>query len=437
LKLSDIGKVLFVDDDYSTIADVVESFLDAGIPVQYWKGSGELPSSIFNVRIVVVDLDLTDLKMRIPGDEFFIPAVDALKIIPGPFIVVIVAREFKKDDPARLEKMYLERTKAPLVGFIADAGLTKEQLEDPRILEGLIVSVLEKNEILHLILSWEGIFDRSKDAALHDIMASNVEAPARALVNILCSNFGETKATARELIDVMTRLVSRRTSETEDFNNLVKLISGINKTLPGNLDGFPSSEDLRLYSRLMFYLPPTEEDVTTGDIYETPKKFQYGIVLTPKCDLTQEKTDNVLVCYGFPLKKECFLEKDFPAHKSDPEIAKLHKENVKSPEKIAEIMEHRYFTERLPQWLPILWNFCPEEKNFGICLDFRGVQSVEKTEVKKWKRLSRIDSPYIEEILQKYGSMMSRIGTLEINRSPFQLQKFMKKVKEEAEKPRK
>ena len=103
------GKVLFVDDDYGTIADAIASFLERGMQVQYWNGSGELSSQIYNVRVVILDLDLTDIKMRTPGDEFYFPAIDALKKISGPFIVIIVALEFDENDPANLRTLYEER----------------------------------------------------------------------------------------------------------------------------------------------------------------------------------------------------------------------------------------------------------------------------------------------------------------------------------------
>ncbi len=431
MKLSDIGKVLFIDDDYSTIKDAVESFLDVGIQVQYWKGSGKLPSSIFNVRIVVIDLDLTRLNMRPPGDDFFIPAVDAIKMISGPFIVIIVAREFREGDSDRLRKMYFERTKSPLFGFIADSGLTKEQLEDPNILEGLIVSVLENNEVLRLILSWEGIFDRSKDAALRDILTHDMVAPAKALINILCSNFGETKATARELIDIMTSLVSRRTSEAINFDDLVKIICEIKQNIHLNIDNYPGLEDLCLYSKLSFYKPSVEEDVMTGDIYEITGKFNWGIVLTPKCDFTHEGTDKVLICYGFPLKREYFYEKEFPPNKNDPEFTKLSSE--KSPDEISKITEKRFLDKTLPQTSHILWHFCPEDGIYGLCLDFKCVASIEKNEVKKWKKLSRLGSPYIEALLQKYGNIISRIGTLEIQHKSSKLKKDMIKITEKTE----
>lgn len=444
MKLNNIGKVLFVDDDYETIADATTAFLDQGIPVQYWKGTGNLPRSIFNVRIVIIDLDLEGLNMRVPGDQFYFPAIEALRKIPGPFIVIIVAREFDPIDPIKLKEVYNHKVGLPLCGYIASEGLTKDKLENPTYLEDLIVSLLEKNEILHLILSWEGIFDKAKDAAISDIMLYDVDAPIRALVKLLCDNSGEGKATARELIDVMIRLVSRRTSETEEVDNLVKLISGINK---GQIENdYPSFEDLRLYSKLMFYLPSAEEEIMTGDIFETSERFKYGLILTPKCDIIQGHTEKVLVCYGFPLRRENFWDPDFPPYKIDPKIVELcrKKKEKNIEEKIVGVAENRYFRESLPAGLPIMWNFCPEDGTFGICLDFNNVQSIEISEInekwkvkKTWKRLSRIDTPYIEEILQKYGSLVSRVGTLQINRSPSKLEEEMKELKGQSGKTKK
>ena len=170
----------------------------------------------------------------------------------------------------------------------------------------------------------------------------------------------------------------------------------------------------------------------TGDIFETSEEFKYGIVLTPKCDLIQSKTKKVLVCYGFPLRKKYFRKRNYPPHGIDPVIAELHR-NGHTMAEIVACIEKRYLKESLPMTLPVIWNFSPEDGTFGICLDFNNVQSIEITEVKKWKRLSRIDSPYIEEILQKYGSLVSRIGTLEINRSPLQLQGTIKKMESTSE----
>lgn len=230
----------------------------------------------------------------------------------------------------------------------------------------------------------------------------------------------------------MTRLVSRRTCETKDFKRLAELVTEINNTLLKKVT-IPTKEDLLLYSRLIFYNPTKEEAIMTGDVFKTKEEFKYGIILTPKCDLTQRKTKKLLVCYGFPLKKLYFRNRNYPPHRNDPFIAKLHEEKLSMID-IAKNMEKRYLESTLPNALQVMWHFNPKEGTQGICLDFNNVQSVEISKVKKWRRLARIDSPYIDEILQRYGSLASRIGSLEINRSPSQLQDFLKKTEEECAK---
>lgn len=432
MKLSNVDQVLFVDDDYKTIAEVTSSFLEEGIQVQYWNGSGNLPKSVLNARIVVLDLDLTDSDMKAAmGDEFYIPVVNALRKIPGPFIVIIVAREFDRKDPNKLKRMYKREVGTAFCGYIADRGLTKEELT-PRRLENLISSLLKKNVVLNLVLAWERMFDKAEDAALDEIAANNVDRSIRALVKILYRNFGESEGAARALVDEMTRLVSRRTCETKDFKRLAELVTEINNTLLKKVT-IPTKEDLLLYSRLIFYNPTKEEAIMTGDVFKTKEEFKYGIILTPKCDLTQRKTKKLLVCYGFPLKKLYFRNRNYPPHRNDPFIAKLHEEKLSMID-IAKNMEKRYLESTLPNALQVMWHFNPKEGTQGICLDFNNVQSVEISKVKKWRRLARIDSPYIDEILQRYGSLASRIGSLEINRSPSQLQDFLKKTEEECAK---
>ncbi len=425
MRLNDFGKVLFIDDDYETISEATTSFLKQGIEVQYWNGSDKPPVSIYNVRIIVTDLDLsnTDMKKAL-GDNFFIPVVDALSKIPGPFVTIIVAREFERSDVQALKRVYKQRVGVPFPGFIAKKGLTKARLQPAR-LDKLINSVLEKNEILSLLLVWEVLFDKAKDMALTEITANNVEMSIRALVKLLCKNCHENKGAARELVNEMMRLVSRRIIEIENFGELVEIITKINATLLKTKTQFLTREDRLLYGKLIFFVPAKDEEFMTGDVFETQERFTYGVILTPKCDIMQSKTEKMLVCYGFPLKKAYFRNKEYPPHKNDPAIARLHKEQHKMNE-IAKSLEKRYLKETLPEALPVLWNF--SEKEPGICLDFNNVQSVDKSKIKTWNRIARIDSPYIEEILQKYGSIVSRIGTLEINRSSSQLQGVLKKI---------
>ena len=435
-----VGQVLFIDDEYETIADATASLLQKGFQVQYWKGSGELPRSIYNTRIVFLDLDLAKLGIKTGGLAYYAPAINALEKLSGPFIVIILAREFEEDDAITLDDLLKKRT-GPFCGFVSRKGLRKDDLQDdPDCLTKLVESILVDNKILNLILFWEKIFDNAKDNALSEIAANDVESSVRALIKILCKNFGESHAVAREFIDVMTRLVSRKTFATEDFAKLPPLISELAKD---QINGTTKlgEQDFLLYSRLMFYRPAPDEEVMTGDIFETFDDFKYGIVVTPKCDLLQNKTSDVLVCYGFPLKEEYFDKLPYTPHKIDPEITKLH--NDKKPmEEIVKQLKIRYIINpSLPGKFCIQWHFKPRDGILGICFNFHDVQSIKKDNLlKHWTRLARLDSPYVEKMLEQYGNLISRIGTLGINKSPYQLQKYINKIdqeRSEAEKTKK
>jgi hypothetical protein len=50
---------------------------------------------------------------------------------------------------------------------------------------------------------------------------------------------------------------------------------------------------------------------------------------------------------------------------------------------------------------------------FAVCFDLNKVASVGRDELLKWKRIARLDSPYIDNMLQRYGALAFRIGTPE------------------------
>jgi hypothetical protein len=423
--LSSIGKILLVDDRYDDIVKkAVTTLIEKGMPVQFWDGKGNFPETIRNVRVVILDLDLVGLGMR-SGPEFYYSAAEALSKIPGPFIVVIMAMDFQEDDPSNLVSFYKTHFKSPLCGFIALKGLSKdEELEDPSRLESLILSSVGENRILNLVLSWEELVDRAKDKAFSDLVAKEIEGTVLALVKSLCKDFGEESA-ARELANVMMRLISRRICEHRGFDRLNKIIKELNATGLEQTIEYPSEEDLLLYNRLMFYEPGEEEDIWTGDIYRVEglaKYDSYAIVLTPSCDLVHSRATKVLTCLAFPVCEEYFEDPEYPPNRIDPAIKKKRDKGLGAAE-ITSSLKERYITRKksLPEHLYLIWNFRDEKETLGICFNFHDVRSVEKEELKKWKRICRLDSPFVEEIMEKYGKLVSRIGTLEINRSPEQL----------------
>lgn len=432
LKSANIGKILLVDDKYDDdIQRAVNTLVEHGLAIQYWNGKGDWPDEINNVRVIILDLDLAGVGIR--GPNFYHEAAMALHKVPGPFVVIIMARDYNEDDPANFEKYCEEKYEHPLCGFIAKKGLTKkEERENPKLLKELIYDSMSEHDILNLILSWETAVEKAKDAALSDLLEKELEKTVVALIKSLCRDLGEEAAT-REMKNVLMQLVSRKIREVKAFEGLVKLVNKINKAQLAETTEYPSSEDLSLYNKLMFYKPGLTEGVFTGDIYKTREKhYQYAIVLTPKCILVQGKTARVLMCYGFPLNEKYFEDVEYPPYKIDPPIVKRLK-SKKSTEVIAAYMKERYFGDaKLPENLFVLWNFSHEGETSAVCFDFNNVKSTEIEELQDLERVARLDSPFIDNLLAKYGSVTSQIGTMEINKNPSQLKKALIELQESA-----
>lgn len=440
-----VGKILFIDDKYDeSIQKAVISLVEKGLSVQFWDGKGDFPNTIQNVRVVVLDLDLAELGSR-TGPEFYLSAVQVLNRIPGPYVVIILSVDFQKDDPFELESYYKAVYKCPISGYISEDGLTKaEEREDPSRLIGIINSCIKTNALLNLVQSWEMVVDGAKDKALSDLITKEVEDAIFILINSLKKDFG-IEGASRELIEILMRLVSRRTNDGPSFETLKTIIDQTRYSIPAN---YPSLEDTLLFNRIMFYEPHTGERIFTGDIFRLPsisikaqtkdplerenKYENYAIIMTPMCDIIQDKAKKLLVCVAFPLDEKYFDDPVYPPFKIDNAVIKfMEEENDKTESQLKDFLRIRYLERKrsLPENLYTIWNFKDTGDIFGICFDFHNVRSVAKSEISKWERISRLDSPFLGEMVQKYNSLMSRTGTLAINNSPNKIKEYVNKLK--------
>jgi len=422
---SRIGRILFVDDHYddSSVQEAVTKIVQMGMSIQFWNGKGIPPEAIRNVRIVILDLNLLGLDTLPQGDSRYYPAAEALKKIAdvtGPFLVIMMATEFDNKDPKLLARAYESQYGTKIPGFVATAGLTKtEELEDPSLLGTLIKNELQNNKSLDLILLWEVLVDRAKDRALSDLFRSDVENTVLALINSLSDDYKESAG--RELVSTLLRLVSRRVNIGSDYEELNRLVTEINRKR------FSGTPDLVLIHRRMFYTPSGSEPLWTGDIYQTTDQARfndYAILLTPTCDLGQEKASHLRLCLGFPLKTELVKNPEWPPYTRDHGVLQKKKGNMPDLESWT---ERRYFKPDImnkpPSRMYPVWHFAEsdEKEMFGICFDFDATVTIGQDDLKHWKRISRLDSPHIEDMLQKFGSHVFRLGTPEINKSPVRL----------------
>lgn len=464
-----MGKILFIDDRYDEdIKKAISELVERGFTVQYWNGEEPLPETIRNVRVIVLDLDLAGLGARSGGIEDYSLAIEALHKIRGPYVVIIMAADFTDDDPRNLENYY-KSLYGPICGYIAKEGLSKtEEAADPSRLRNILIKSI--NETLKLIFLWEAIVDKAKDTAMNELFGGEVEETIASLVKLLCLDVGQESA-PREIVNYFMRLVLRRTREGIDFAQIRFLINKLSKAQrKGN---YPTKDDLRLYYRLMFFKPDPAEKIWTGDIYRmtntTSSMYdKYAIIMTPKCNIGLSKTSKIMVCYGFPLVEEYFDDPIFPPLKHDKKVVKRitndkeklrkwvekrHPENLELLKKLIknypklknsefhkavsdkiekmrqEFIKHmrkRYLDQsQLPDNLHILWNF-EDVSAHPVCFDFNNINNIEKEEIQKGNRICRLDSPFIEDMLEKYGAFVSRVGVPCFNKSQNQLRILFK-----------
>lgn len=420
------GKILIVDDKFETVKDAVSQLLNKGFPLLYWNGKDELPSTIQNIRAVVLDLNLTGEQIR--GEGYYALAAESLHKIPGPHVTVIMSQDFLPEDPERLREAYKEYYNDNPPVIINDKGLAKADLEDPKKLVELIAESLKTRQIMRLVLGWEGLLDVSKDEVLRDLVLDRLESAMFRLVQNIRKEADEY-GTPRDFVETLLGLLSRRMCSKKE---LKKLAENIDEVLEMKLTLSNAVEMDRLLNWLLMYATPDpDEEVRTGDIYKmlNEKGSVYGIVMTPVCDLVQGKTRSVIICKGCELCEDSFKNPECPLLTWDLDLAKK-KANMK-PEEIVETLTGKYLKDKgsLSQGLYRLFNFRREisdSEYSALCFHFKEVQtySIEQLKKPEWKRVCRLDAPFIDVMLQHFGTYSSRIGEPNINKSQAYFEKL-------------
>ena len=183
-----------------------------------------------------------------------------------------------------------------------------------------------------------------------------------------------------------------------------------------------------------------EEDIldmpiATGDLFspmgELGRPDFGGVVLTPMCDLAQNKCEWVKLARAIPF--QIYLEEEFlPEHfKGYPEfrdeIARdaqafgwsyLHK---------ADKREDKFTVRLVKELRRILENVSPRrlshyylpgeaDRTQGFLVDFSYISSVPYEALIKRTRLTRLKSPWREQLLNRYVSFSLRVGTLDYSK---------------------
>jgi len=419
------GKVLFIDEKFDDVKDYMSELIKGGVSVQYWDAKSPFTAPMTNIRVVVLDLDLTGSGLIQTDVYSYYPAAEALSKINGPYLLIILSTTYNDKDPEILKVAYQDLTGTPLSGFVdGKTGLTKgasyQEIYD------IIKAIIEKKEIFKMILTWEKILDKAKDQSLAKFTREKFDNEIYSFIKSIAKDVSEESLT-REVIMNLLRLVSRYVDEGPDFNKLTTILRTIISMSPS-----PPLDSLLPHLR-MYYIPKTNEKIWAGDIYRNEHASEilgleyhhkYEMVMTPVCDLVQNKADTILLCEGFIFDYQSLCKLDHPIYKISEDLKIFRLSNKFTEASDDTTRKDRVFKnlkealKKLPR-LYTVWNFREKEDGefVGLCIDFQNLRTITKSELeaRNNKRVCRLDSPFIEDILQRFGTYSTRLGVPDVN----------------------
>lgn len=270
----------------------------------------------------------------------------------------------------------------------------------------------ELKEILNDIEAWEKtnshlsvpfMWNKSLNQAIQNIFHSLDKADPFWVKDLYYSSFNLSKVDEKgnskepppvdpniQVINLFQNLLAEKLIQDSDLRNAIEKYS------KENFANKPNDKSLQeLYQRL-YYTNTLESDaIMTGDVYALDDS-NFGVIISPECDM------NTLLTKKKEIELLSFSKDDF--NNASP-LLQIKKEDV---EKI-----QRAYNQEHPRFhlLPVF----PVDKNTLVTafIDFRfSLQHVnadfliEKINNRKFK----VNSPYIQQLRQRYLSYLGRVG---------------------------
>ncbi|TBX68350.1 hypothetical protein EZL74_08545 [Flavobacterium silvisoli] len=189
-----------------------------------------------------------------------------------------------------------------------------------------------------------------------------------------------------EVINLFQNILSERLIQNVELKDAITDYSIKNFTeIPG------ASAIINLYSKLYYTKTLVTDTVMTGDVYLL-KEDCYGIIISPECDMMKLIKKNELV------EMICFCKDDF-------------KNNINSFCKSQDEIKRAYNQEIAAIHLLPIFPFAGSEET--ALIDFRFSLTLVKgkyLETRRQNRSVKINTPYIQQLRQRYLSYIGRVG---------------------------
>jgi len=412
------GNILVVDNEYKDVETVISAFEKNGLPVIYLASAPEEKKCPVNIRLIILDLDLDGCGSV--TDEDILQAVLVLKRVESrtKFYSVALWSRYVRENEEWIEKIkqkYRDET-----GIESSANFLRpygKELDQERLLKEIEKNI-DDNPHIGTVFELERIVENAMDNAVTDIADAGGIA---VILRSISKEIGKA-GTPRQLSDLFNKILMRYSSTEGQVKVLEPMINKVlRKQLPDNgesiLKWYAKFHNLQSYFKV-----DKDEPLWTGDIIKKKNlDDQFAVVLNPACDFAQNKVKIIQIAQakGFKSISHYNLENS----QVPPIIKWIGKKNGKyrkQSEVVEDIMKGRlpknfyilYFLEPIP----------PYDSYFHILIDLTNIKSMEaKFDAQGgvkippgWKRVCRLDTPFVPDLLQRYASFASRVGTPDI-----------------------
>jgi hypothetical protein len=396
------GRVLIVDDMKGDVDDLLNEFQRRGEHVTY---SGIVLENEYcdNVRLLIMDYYLIeeDEKQSLNAMTTILNEISKKSTF---FMTVIWSGKVTIDNAENYRQKiitsYRDRFDVNVPGVLL-LPIDKGSLRYSQLVNK-IESEIYNYPDLNLIYEIEKIINTSKDTVLNKVCDIGNWSN---LVRNLKIEY-DLSSIKRQILVIYLNIVKRGLSYTDGYSCCLNHM--IEKTEPLNIEDFG-----KVYASQYYYEVGKSEQIGTGDILYNGKADKYFIIITPECDITNDKHTKTKMIEAVridhaKLSDPAYLEsivKDISA------FIAIKKKNAIDAIMYGNGIKTNYFI------LHFLQDYSTKEFYHLVC-DFHNVKSLKKakkvSDLKGYKRVCRIDSPLINKFIQQYASHCSRFGAMKL-----------------------
>lgn len=397
------GRVLVIDDKRGEVDDLVDEFLARGEHAIY---SDIVVQSEYcsNVRLLIMDYFLVEYSEKDSLDTIT-TIIDTVSEKTNFFMVIIwsakVTEENREEFKTRILERYQSRFKKDMPGILLQP-ISKDELNYQELINRIEIEI-DNFPNLSLIYEMERILNSAKDKALNRICDIGNWSN---LIKTLKKEY-TLESIMRQILSIYLTMLKRNLISTDKYGIC---IARMFKTAePFSVDDFA-----RIYSSQYYYSVLKGEQIGTGDVLFSEKNDKYYMIITPECDITNDKHTSTKLIEAIRIDHPKLVDLEYLKGliKEIPAFIKCSEKKIIDaiPQRGRGLSENYHI-------LPFLRDY-EKKEFFHLLFDFHKIKSLRKTrklyELQNYTRICRVDVPLINDFIQRYVSYSSRFGTMTI-----------------------